>query len=221
MIQCINELIGMAAPVVSWNPFANSQAIITGDVEGLTTAGLLERLGSGAISSGGGIWGFAANSDTTDGSGNIISPSIPSTINPGVPAVFAIPSYGRRVTPAAPIAGVQRGQGQSYLANNQNFFIQRHKAGTRVNDSLIGKLCNLTWNASAGTNGEWEVDTTSSSVSDIVIAPWQLPGYQDNGPSVLSHGLWDSATYATDSLGAWVVFQVAPAFQASNLGLRY
>lgn len=221
MIQCITGLVGVGLPVVAWNPFANSQAIITGDVEGLTTAGLLERLGSAAITSGGGIWGFAANSDTTDANGNIISPTIPSTINPGVPAVFAIPSYGRRVTPAAPIAGVQRGQGQSYLACPQNFFIQRHKAGTRVNDSLIGKLCNLTWNGSAGTNGEWEVDTTATNVSDIVVAPWQLPNYQDNGNSVLGPGLWDSATFATDSLGAWVVFQVAPAWQASNLGLRY
>ena len=221
MITCVNGLIGMGAPVVSWNPFANSQAILAGDVEGLTTGGLLERLGSGAITTGGGIWGIAANADTTDGSGNIVSPSLPSGISPGVPPVFAIPSYGRRVVPAAPIAGVQRGQGQSYLACPQNFFIQRHKKGTRVNDSLIGKICNLTWNGSAGANGEWEVDSTATNVGDIVIAPWQLPYWYDNGPSALGKGLWDSATFATDNLGAWVVFQVSPSFQASNLGLRY
>lgn len=199
-------------PDVGWSPVANSQTVLAGDVLGLTTGGLAERLGSAAITSGGGIWGFSVNDFTSDGSGNLINPSAPSGVAPGVPAQLALASYDRRVATAPPIAGVQRGQAEYWTGNFRNIFIQRHKAGTRCNMSLVGKKCDLTWNSS--TN-EWEVDTTATSLNCIIISQFQFPLYKDNKT------LWDSATYATDTYAAWVAFQVTPAFYAQALGLRY
>lgn len=218
MIGLVHATDSVGAPDVGWSPVGNSITSQGGDVYGLTTAGLVGRLnatgGGTIISSGGGILGIAANAFTSDSAGNIIAPSAPSGVSPGVPARLAMPSYSLRVPPAAPIAGVQRGQTQYYLASNANFFIQRHKAGTRVNDSLCGKLCDLVWNA---TTLEWEPDTTATSINDIVIAPAdkQMPWYLDNKT------LWDSSTFATDALDAWIVFQIVPAFQSAAAGLRY
>lgn len=217
-IRLANVVGNLGAPDVAYSPIGNSVTLKAGDLLGLTTAGLVGRLNNHSsgtvVSSAGGVWGISVDDVTSDGSGNIITPSAPTGVDPGVPAVLAIPSYGRRVTPAFPIAGVRRGQVRLYKATNRNFFIQRHKAGTRVNGSLSGLKCDLTWN---DTTLEWEVDSTSTSVGSIVIAPanMQLPWYYDNKT------LYDSATYATDASGAWVVFQIAAAADAEDNGLRY
>lgn len=199
-------------PAVGWSPVATTQTVLAGDVLGLTTGGLLERLGSGAITSGGGIWGFALNDFKSDSNGDLTNPSTPSGVNGQVPAQLALSSYDRRVLATDAIAGDVNGQAEYWKSDFRNIFIQRHKLGTRVNSSLIGKKCDLTWN---GTTSEWEVDTTATSLNCIVISQFQLPRFKDNTT------YWDSATYATDTLAAWVCFQVVPAFDAEQLGLRY
>lgn len=215
-IDCINVLAGVGAPDVGWIPIGNSVTMLAGDVVGETTGGLAGKLtGSGtAITAAGGIFGFAANGITSDSSGRVTTPSAPSGVDPGVPAILPLPSYSARVPPAAPIAGTRRSQVQCWLASGSNYFIQRHKAGTRVNDSLCGLKCDLTWNS---TTSEWEVDSTVTTIGEIVIAPagLQLVLWKDN------RTLWDSSTYATDTYNAWVVFQVLPTLNASKYGLRY
>ncbi len=218
-MKIINAQAGIGAPKVSWDPMGASLTFKTGSVLGLTTGGRLALLSGGGgqvITSDGGVWGVSVNNVVTDSAGRIIGPAAPAGIDPAVTPIFALPSYSMRVTPSSPIAGVRYGQGESWSPIETNFFIQRHKAGTRVNDSLCGKKCDLVWNA---TTTEWEVDSTATSVNDIVIAPSanQLPGYYDN----LTGNLWDSATFATDTYGAWVVFSFVPSFDAQLNGLRY
>ncbi len=202
-------------PAIGWSPVDDSLVCKAGDVMGLTTGGLLFRTddeGGQVITSGGGIWGILVNDFTSDSDGNIINSAAPSGVNPGVPAQLALSSYDRRVRPNAPIAGVYRGLAEYWTPDSRNVFIQRHKAGTRVNDSLCGKKCDLVYN---DTTNEWEVDTTATSVNDIVIYKTQFPMYNDNVQ------LFDSATFATDTYGAWIAFQIQPSFNAEALGLRY
>lgn len=217
-IHLANVIGGVGAPDVAWLPTGVSIIWKAGDVVGETTGGLAGLLNNHAggtpIAAVSGIFGIAVNDDTSDANGRWVSPSVATGIDPSVPAVLALPTYGRRVTPAPPIAGVRKSQMECWLASPNNYFIQRHKQGTRVNDSLAGKLCDLTWN---DTTLEWEVDTTSTAVNSIVVAPagLQLPLYRDNTT------LWDSATFATDTYGAWLVFQFVPTQDASKYGLRY
>jgi hypothetical protein len=217
-IGLVNSISNLGAPDVGYSPVGVSITSKQGDVLGLTTGGLIGRLnatgGGTIIAVGGGIWGIGANDFTSDASGNITAQAAPTGVAGNVPARLALGSYGQRVAPASPISGVAYGQAQYYLPSSNNYFIQRHKKGTRVNDSLCGKKCDLTWNA---TTLEWEVDTTSTSLNEIVVAlaSFQLPWYLDNKT------LWDDTTFATDASGAWVVFQVVPAYNAEALGLRY
>lgn len=219
-IEIINAQVGVGSPDTAWLPIGNSVTALAGDVIGETTAGLAGRLnshgGGTAITAGGGVFGILQSAATSDANGRITTPATPTGVDPSVPAILAMPSYNNRVPPASPIAGVRRSQVLCYLASNGNYFIQRHKVGTRVNISLCGKLCDLTWN---DTTGEWEVDTTSTSVNEIVVAPasLQLPYFRDN----FTRNYWDSATYASDTLAGWLVFQFAPGFDASKYGLRY
>lgn len=222
-IQCVNATLGIGDPQTVYLPMSNSMQGLPGDVFGLTTGGLALRLddeGGQVITSGGGIYGIAQDSYASNSAGGVTTPAGPSGVASNVPANLAIGSYGQRVPPAAPIAGVARGQVRAFGVGAGNYFIQRHKQGTRVNDSLCGKKCDLVYN---DTTNEWEVDTTATSVNDIVIAPanFQMPGWYDNGPNFANHGLWDSASYATDTYGAWIVFTVVPAFNAEANGLRY
>ncbi len=204
-------------PDVGWSPVANSQTCLSGDVVGLTTGGLISRLddeGGQVITSGGGIWGILVNDFTSNSAGAIQNPAAPSGVAANVPANLALGSYSQRIRPNQPISGVFRGMAEYWSSNPQNIFIQRHKQGTRVNASLCGKKCDLVYN---DTTNEWEVDTTATSVNDIVIAAaeFQVPTYRDNTT------YWDSATFATDTYGAWIAFSVVPAFYAEALGLRY
>lgn len=214
-IRLVALLGNTGAPQVGWSPVGASLTCLPGDVLGLTTGGLLNRLddeGGQVITSGGGIWGISINSFRSDASGNIINPAVPTGVNPNVPADLALSSYSRRVYANEPIAGDYNGLAEFWKPDFDNVFIQRHKQGTRVNSSLIGKKCDLVYN---DTTNEWEVDTTATSVNDIVISEIQFPLYKDNIT------IWDSATFATDTYGAWIAFHVVPAFNAETLGLRY
>lgn len=199
-------------PQVRWSPVGASQTVLSGDMFGLTTGGLLKRLGSGDLTSGGGIWGFGVNDYISNSAGDITAPAIPTGVNPNVRPVLGMESYNRRVYANQPIAGDYNGLAQVWDGDPRNIFIQRHKVGTRVNASLIGKKCDLVWNA---TTLEWEVDTTATSVNCVVVSSIQFPLYRANTT------LWDSSTFATDAKGAWIAFQIVPAFDAGSLGLRY
>lgn len=204
-------------PRSAWLPTGVSIIWKAGDVVGETTGGLAGLLNNHAggtiIAAANGIAGIASDDNTSDSNGRWQSRALPTGVDPSVPAHLAIDSYGMRVTPAAPIAGVRKSQMKLWTVTG-NYFIQRHKQGTRVNDSLCGKLCDLTWN---DTTLEWEVDTTSTSVNSIVVASadLQMVNYKDNTT------LWDSATFASDTYGAWVVFSIVPTQDALTRGLRY
>lgn len=202
-------------PDVVWSPVGASLTVLSGDVQGLTTGGLLNRLddeGGQVITTGGGIWGISVNDYSSDASGNLTNPAVPTGVNPNVTAQLALSSYNRRVYANQPIAGDYNGLAELWTSKFSNIFIQRMKQGIRVNGSLVGKKCDLVYN---DTTNEWEVDTSATSVNDIVISNVQFPLYKDN------KSLWDSATFATDTFGAWVAFQIVPAFYAESLGLRY
>jgi hypothetical protein len=214
-IRYVASIGNSGAPVVGWSPVGNSLSCLPGDVHGLTTGGFLNRLddeGGQVITAGGGIWGIGINTWTSDASGNLTNPAVPTGVNPNVPAQLALSSYNRRTYANEPIAGVYRGLAEYWKPDFNNVFIQRMKQGIRVNSSLVGKKCDLVYN---DTTNEWEPDTSATSVNDIVISEIQFPLYKDN------ISLWDSATFATDTYGAWVAFQIVRAFDAEANGLRY
>jgi len=217
-------------PDVDYYRVGNGFTYLSGDVLGMLSgtsaqsdaspAGTLRRLGASVggtatafpIIVASGIWGVAWNDATTDDNGNIITPSVPSTIDPSVPAILPLPAYDLRHPAAAPVAGVRRGQMGIWKATGVNVFIQRHKAGTRVNQLLVGKPANLTYNA---TTDEFEVDTTGASNKNVVVITEVPPLYDDN----ITY--YDSASYATDAVAGWVAFTFLPAVQGPVQGLMY
>lgn len=212
MIRLYRSEESLGAPRLDYRPAGNSMAALAGDIMGLTTGGLLSRRATaGQITANGGVWGILVDDLTTDANGVASTPAAPSGVNPAVPAKLALTQRADSFSLAAAIAGVQRSQGRVYPALDGNVFIQRHKIGTRVNQSLIGKKCDFTWNT---TTLEWEVDTTDTTVGMLTIVEIP-PFYADNKT------YYDSATYATDAKNAWVAFVIVPALQASLNGLRY
>lgn len=202
----------LGIPVEDYESCANSMAALAGDVFGLTTGGLWSRRTS--ITSGGGVWGINKNDVTTDANGFATTPAAPTGVNPATQAHLAITQYADRLFAGAQtISGVTRSLANVWLANNANTFIQRHKKGTRCNNSIVGKLCDLVWNS---TTLEFEVDTTTTTLSCIVVVEVP-PTYADN----LTKGYYDSASFASDAYGPWCAFKFVPAFQAQGQGLRY
>lgn len=223
---------GTAMPVLDYYPAGNSFTYKSGDLLGLLSgtsaqtdgspAGTLRRFGAtqgGAAASfpparANGMLGMVFNDLTANASGIGGTPAAPTGVNPAVPAVLAVPSFDRVQSLSPAIAGVQRSMVTVVLANDTNFFVQRHKKGTRVNQSLVGATAALTYNA---TTLEFEVDTTgvTPGTNDYVVITDMCPFYNDN------RTWYDSSTFATDAYGAWVVFQFLPAVMAAKLGLRY
>lgn len=219
---------GVGVPDVDYYPAGNGFAYKVGDVLGLMSgtsaqtdgspAGTLRRLGAivgGAAASfpivlASGIIGIVGDDLTASAAGISTTPAAPTGVNPMVPAKLALPSRSDALSGSNAIAGVQRSQTKVWLATDQNYFIQRHKKATRVNQTLVGALCALTYNA---VTLEFEVDSTAGSPSVVIVD--MAPTYGDN------RTYYDSATFATDLFGAWVVFKFIPSVQASPLGLRY
>lgn len=219
----------MAEPDVDYRPLGNSFAYKSGDVVGIMSgtsgqtdaspAGTMRRLGAvvgGSAASfpivlASGIWGVVWNDATADSSGNVVSQAAPTGVNPQVVPINAAGNSRSKLLSYAPaIAGVQRAELSIWLADQNNYFVQRHKKGTRVNISLVGKLAALTYNA---TTLEFEVDTTGSNPT--VVVEDVPPMYGDN------RTYYDSATFATDTVGGWVVFRFIPSVQAQPAGLSY
>lgn len=182
-------------------------------------AGTMRRLGAnvgGAAASfpivlASGIWGVVWNDARVDASGNLISPAVPTGKNPQVEPTLALPSYSSGLSLTPPIAGAQRPGLTMFLANQNNYFIQRHKQGTRVNVGLVGKQCALTYNA---TRLEFEVDSTAGNPTVVIE---DVPQFFGGSPNTF----YDSSTFATDALGAFVVFRFLPSVQAQPGGLTY
>lgn len=212
-IRLYKSSYSLGAPHMDYLRAGNSMTVLAGDVIGVLSSSPIGTASRRAtLTSGGGIWGIAASDLTTDSNGNVQSPAFSSTIDTAIQPILALPAYASRLSPAGTVAGTaRRAQLDVYLADDSNIFIQRHKAGTRVNQSLVGIKCDLVYNA---VTLEWEVDTGTTSSGMIVIEEVP-PFYADN------RTLYDSATFATDTYGAWLAFKVVPAWQGQPNGLRY
>lgn len=202
----------LGAPQDDYLMAGNSMAVLAGDLIGRNSSPAGTALRRTTITTGGGIYGFAADDITTDANGISSTPAAPSGVNPAFVAHFALNNYADRMFPSGAVAGAVRSLLRMALATSDNVFIQRHKAGVaRVNQSLVGLKCDLVYNS---TTAEFEVDSTTTTLGciEIVEVP---PMYNDN------RTLYDSATFATDALAAWCAFKVIASFQAQPNGLSY
>jgi len=211
-------------PMMAGNSFNYKYGDVVGIMSGTSVqadgspAGTARRLGASVGGGAGsfpiiladGIYGIVRDDLSTDANGVVKTPAAPPGINPAVVPTPALPSRSAALPLMPAVAGAQRSALMVYLLNGATYFIQRHKKGTRVNSALNGKQAALTYNT---VTNEFEVDTTAGSPS--VVVEGMAPTYNDNSK------YYDSATFAIDAVGAWVVFRVLGTVAAEPNGLTY
>lgn len=202
---------GIGVPSVQAYPCDASNSLPAGCLVGLDTGGQLRLLSSGGTAlAANGILGIPVDDTYTNASSVPVAPSLPTGVAASVYPTLGVPNMSSVLSSVA-IAGTDTPQAMIIEATDDVLFVQRGKKGIRWNQSLVGKVCDLVWNS---TTSEYEPDTGTTSLNCIVIR--DVPRwYGDN------RTYYDSANYATDAVGAYVVFSVVDSFQQIRGLTRY